>query len=84
MEICLYTEPGCGVCFEAKNFLTSHGIRFEERDVRASPEYLRTVTEELDSCTLPTLVAGDVIISGFDEEMYRRLSEAVCPPRRSA
>jgi glutaredoxin len=73
MEIHLYTEPRCGACIEAKNFLKSRGISFEERDVRANPEYLRILTEDLDSCTLPTLVAGAAIIPGFDREEYERL-----------
>ncbi len=73
MEIYLYTEPGCGACIEAKSFLKSRRISFEERDVRANPEYLRILAEDLDSCTLPTLVAGDTIIAGFDWEEYQRL-----------
>jgi glutaredoxin len=74
MEIQLYTEPGCLACTEAKSFLGARGIEFEERDVRAHPEYLRILTDELDSCTLPTLVAGDTIIAGFDREGYEMLS----------
>jgi glutaredoxin len=73
MGIYLYTEPGCGACIEAKSFLTSRGIAFEERDVRANPEYLRILTDDLDSCTLPTLVADDTIIAGFDRELYESL-----------
>jgi glutaredoxin len=73
MEIHLYTEPGCGACVEAKSFLQSRGISFEERDVRSNPEYLRILGEDLDSCTLPTLVAGDRIIAGFDREQYKSL-----------
>jgi glutaredoxin len=73
MAIHLYTEPGCSACVEAKNFLKSLGISFEERDVRANPDYLRLLTDEIDSCTLPTLVAGDTIIAGFDREEYQRL-----------
>lgn len=76
MEIYLYTEPGCGACLEAKSFLLSRGISFEERDVRANLEYLRILEEDLDSCTLPTLVAGDTIIAGFDREEYQRLPKA--------
>lgn len=79
MEIHLYTEPGCGACIEAKSLLKSRGISFEERDVRANPEYLRILTDELDSCTLPTLVAGDTIIAGFDQEEYHRLPTAIAP-----
>jgi glutaredoxin len=73
MEIHLYTEPGCGACAEAKSFLAARGITFEERDVRANPEYLRILTDDLDSCNLPTLVAGDTIIAGFDWEEYENL-----------
>jgi glutaredoxin len=73
MEIHLYTEPGCSACIEAKRFLKSRGISFEERDVHANPEYLRILRDDLDSCTLPTLVAGDTIIAGFDREEYQRL-----------
>ncbi len=79
MEIHLYTEPRCGACDEAKRFLKSRGILFEERDVRANPEYLRILTDELDSCTLPTLVAGNTIITGFDREEYQRLPAAIAP-----
>jgi glutaredoxin len=75
MEIHLYTEPGCLACQEAKSFLDARGIRFEERDVRAHPDYLRILTDELDSCTLPTLVAGDTILAGFDREGYEMLAE---------
>ncbi len=73
MGIYLYTEPGCSACVEAKNFLVSRGVVFEERDVCAHQEYRRILTDELDSCTLPTLVAGDTIILGFDLEEYQRL-----------
>jgi len=79
MEIYLYTEPGCGACIEAKSFLKSRGISFEEWDVRANPEYLRILTDDLDSCTLPTLAAGDTIIAGFDREEYERLPAVVSP-----
>jgi glutaredoxin len=68
-----YTEPGCAACQEAKKFLISRGIPFEERDIRANPEYLRILTEELDSLTTPTLVSGDRIIVGFDRGEYELL-----------
>jgi glutaredoxin len=74
MEIHLYTEPGCGACTEAKRFLASIGVSFEERDIRSNPEYQRILTEDLDSRTTPTLVAGDKIIVGFDEREYRLLA----------
>jgi glutaredoxin len=77
MRIHLYTEPGCSACTEAKSFLQSCGIAFEERNVRLDPEFLRILQDDLDSCTLPTLVAGDTIITGFDREEYQRLPAAL-------
>ncbi len=77
MKIHLYTEPGCSACTEARSFLQSCGVLFEERDVRSRPEFLRILEEDLDSCTLPTLMAGDTIITGFDREEYQLLSAAL-------
>jgi glutaredoxin len=68
-----YTEPGCVACKDAKEFLVSHGIPFEERDIRANPEYFRVLTEDLDSRTTPTLVLEDKIIVGFDQDEYERV-----------
>lgn len=82
MRIHLYTEPGCGACIEAKSFLQARGIAFEERDVRANPEYLRILEDDLDSCTLPTLVADDTVIAGFDREEYQRLPVPVASRRK--
>jgi glutaredoxin len=77
MRIHLYTEPGCSACTEAKSFLQSCGIAFEERNVRHDPEFLRILQDELDSCTLPTLVAGDTLITGFDRGEYQRFRVAL-------
>ncbi len=68
-----YTEPGCAACMDAKKFLISRGIPFEERDIRTNPDFLRILTDELDSRTTPTLVLGDRIIVGFDRAEYALL-----------
>ena len=74
MHIDLYTAPGCRACTEAKKFLASHGIQFEERNVLSDPEFMRILTDELDSRTTPTLVMGDKIIVGFDPVEYQLLT----------
>ncbi len=71
-----YTEPGCAACMDAKKFLISRGIPFEERDIRANPDYLRILTDDLDSRTTPTLVLADKIIVGFDQAEYELLAGA--------
>ena len=69
-----YTEPGCAACVDAKKFLTSRGIPFEERNIRANPDYLRILNEDLDSLTTPTLVLADKIIVGYDRSEYELLA----------
>ena len=78
-----YTEPGCAACRAARKFLVSHNVPFEERNVRSNPDYLRILTEELDSLTTPTLVWGDKIIVGFDRREYELLLGPFRPKRET-
>ena len=77
-----YTEPGCAACMDAKKFLVSRGIPFEERDIRTNPDYLRILTEELDSRTTPTLVLADKMIVGFDQAEYELLASSAGTKRK--
>ena len=80
-----YTEPGCAACVEAKKFLVSHGIPFEERDIRANPDYLRILTDDIDSRTTPTFVLADKIIVGFDLAEYELLAgTSMSKPKKQA
>ena len=54
----------------AKEFLSSRGIAFEEKNIRNDPETLRELVEELHSRATPTLVVGDWIVVGFDPVEY--------------
>jgi glutaredoxin len=83
MQTYFYTEPGCAACTDAKQFLLSHNISFEERDIRANPEYLRILTEDLDSRTTPTLVVGDTVLVGFDQTEYELLSATLSVTRKA-
>jgi glutaredoxin-like YruB-family protein len=69
-RIVLYSQPGCPSCAAAKEFLSSRGLSYEEKNIRTDPEALRVLTEELHSQATPTLVVGEKIIAGFDPERY--------------
>jgi glutaredoxin len=69
-HIVLYSQPGCPSCAAAKEFLSSRGLSYEEKNIRTDPEALRVLTEELHSKAAPTLVVGEKIIVGFDPERY--------------
>ncbi len=54
----------------AKEFLSSRGIAFEEKDIRADPEALRELVEHLQSRATPTLVVNGKVVVGFDPDEY--------------
>jgi len=54
----------------AKEFLSSRGIPFEERNIRSDPEFIRQLVGEHQSRSTPTLVAGERVVMGFDPAEY--------------
>jgi glutaredoxin len=54
----------------AKEFLSSRGIPFEEKDIRSDPEALRELVEDLNSRSTPTLVINGKVVVGFDPAEY--------------
>lgn len=69
-RVLLFTQPGCLSCELMKIFLEAKEIAFEERDISATPEARRQMTEDYDSAETPTLVvfSGETeeVIIGFD------------------
>ncbi len=64
-QVIVYTQPGCGPCAAEKEFLNNNGVEFEERDIRANPEYLRELME-LGAQATPTTLVDEEVIMGFD------------------
>lgn len=64
----VFTQPGCGVCKSAKEYLASRGVAFEELDVSTDEEALEALTVQYKSMGTPTIVIGDRVLVGFDRE----------------
>jgi glutaredoxin len=75
-RVVIYTQPGCGACTTAKNWLAERNVAFEEKNIRADDEYKRELVEDLNSRSTPTLVVGDRVVMGFDAAEYERVLEA--------
>jgi glutaredoxin len=54
----------------AKEFLSSRGIEFEERNIRLDSEFIRELVEDHQSRATPTLVSGARVVMGFDPAEY--------------
>jgi len=57
-------------CESTKEFLSKHGIQFEERNIAADPAALDEL-RKMHVMTTPVTKIGDVVIVGFDEEKLR-------------
>jgi len=54
----------------AKEFLSSRGVRLEEKDICNDAEALRELVQELHSRATPTAVFGTKVVEGFDPAEY--------------
>jgi glutaredoxin 3 len=77
-DIKLYSRTRCGWCVEAKDYLKTHGIPFEEvdvgRDAAADEEMQRLSGQRF----VPTLVVDGHVLANFDtgqlEQFLARLN----------
>lgn len=82
-KITVYTKPNCIYCKQAKEYLTSLGMTYEEIDVMSSSE-LREQLVASGHKTLPVIYAGDKLMaSGYHnlktmrrEDITKRLQNA--------
>lgn len=77
MKVKLYTRPWCGWCLEAKEFLQSRGIAFEEvdvgRDPAANDEMLRLSGQRY----VPTIVVDGHVLANFDVEQLQEFLQSL-------
>ncbi|WP_227521923.1 glutaredoxin domain-containing protein [Bacillus solitudinis] len=78
MKVFVYTQEKCRPCHAEKEWLKSHNIDFEERDVRKDPIYLEEILKFNASSTPVTVIEREKgepqVIMGFH---VRRLAEAL-------
>jgi hypothetical protein len=53
-------------------FLSQHGVPYEEKDIRADPEALREA-RALGARKTPAILVGDTLVQGFEEADLRPL-----------
>ncbi|MCI0356157.1 MAG: glutaredoxin family protein [Acidobacteria bacterium] len=51
-----------------KSYLSERGIEFEDRDIRAHPQYVQDLVDQYNSRATPTVVIGEQVIIGLDPE----------------
>lgn len=88
--VTLYTTEGCEACIEARKLLNARGVPFREVKV-ASEAQLKELNNAVGSNSVPAMLVGQGVLTGFEEGRYNRaLDDAgypragVLPPRTQA
>lgn len=69
----IYTAPECPHSKNLKDFLSEHGIDYEERSVLSSPESFDELREISGQMAIPVLIVDDDHFVGFDRRAERRI-----------
>lgn len=75
-RVVLFSQPGCFSCELMRVYLEAREIAFEERDISASVEARRAMTETYESDETPTLVIGTEVVTGFDPALLDQLLDS--------
>jgi len=65
-EVKLYSRKWCGWCVEAKDYLQTHGISFQEIDVGRNPAADEEMQRLSGQRYVPTIVVDGHVLANFD------------------
>lgn len=64
--VVLYTAPDCDPCDVLRAALTNRGVPYTEKDASTDPAVQAEVKALAGSITVPTLAAGDTVLTGYN------------------
>ena len=74
-EVIVYSQPNCGACTIVKDYLSQKGVEFEERDIRANPQYVKELIGMGHRATPITMVDGETVVGADREKLDELLGE---------
>ena len=83
LHVIVYSASWCSACQDAKAWMTTANIPFEERDIDSSPEYMQQLKSLNRRMSIPTLdIDGKVMVGFYPRQLVWMLQRAVL--RRAA
>lgn len=67
MKITLYSSPHCPYCLQAKNYLESQKLDFDEIDVASNQEAAERMVKISGQMGVPVIQINDQVVVGFDQ-----------------
>lgn len=71
-KVVVYTSNTCPHCFTTKDYLTSKGIEYTEKNVSESAEYRKELMSK-GFMGVPVVMVDDEAIVGFDKQRLDEL-----------
>ncbi|MFA6296699.1 MAG: glutaredoxin domain-containing protein [Patescibacteria group bacterium] len=65
-KVKVFSTPTCPYCVQAKEYLKSKGVEYEEVDVAADEAGRNEMVEKTEQMGVPVILIGDEYIVGFD------------------
>lgn len=78
-KVVAYVTQSCPHCKTAKDFLRSHHIPFEEKDVNANPEALKEFNI-LKLTGVPAFLVGEELLVGFNGDKLLSMLDFTVEP----
>ena len=73
MNVVIYTTPTCSYCHQAKEFLSSRGVKFIEHDVSVDRAAADEMVRKSGQMGVPVIIIGDQVVIGFDRAQLDHL-----------
>ncbi|WP_108669315.1 glutaredoxin family protein [Peribacillus acanthi] len=67
-NITIYTTNTCPYCIQAKNFLNSQGLKFQEINVQQNQDAAQKLVEETGQLGVPQININGNWVLGFDPQ----------------
>tara|TARA_Y100000310_G_C20686953_1_gene819646 strand:- start:2998 stop:3231 length:234 start_codon:yes stop_codon:yes gene_type:complete len=72
MTVKIYSLPTCPYCNQAKTFLTSHKIKFEDINVEGNKKAQEEMVEKSGQRGTPVIDIDGKILVGFEEDKLKK------------
>jgi len=75
-RIRLYSAPLCYACYQAKSFLETRGLPYQEVDVSKNAHAARELMGKTGARQVPVIEVGGQVVLGFDRSRLARLLDS--------
>jgi glutaredoxin-like YruB-family protein len=73
VKVRVFSTPSCPYCHQAKEFLKSHGVAYDDIDVSKDQEAANEMIEKSGQMGVPVIIVDNkVVIVGFDREALKK------------